>query len=138
VDDQSVLYLPFGRLQNVEVDLDGVKTIFDFEVIEIMGEKDPYPALLGIDWAYENFVVIDIKKELMTFEADGMKVTQPLDPYRGPHFMDLVEGNMEEDTLDHLYTLTIGKWADYINPTARWLGKLAQYSVCRGRFRGSV
>jgi hypothetical protein len=85
--NQYCIY-PVGRLQNVEVDLDGVKTMVDFEVIEIMGEKDPYPTLLGIDWAYENFVVIDLKKELMTFEADGMKVTQPLDPYRGPRFTD--------------------------------------------------
>jgi hypothetical protein len=63
-------------------------------------------------------------KELMTFEADGMKFTQPLDPYQGPHYMDMVEGNMEKDALDHLYTLNIGKRADYINLTAynlvRW------------------
>jgi hypothetical protein len=31
------------------VDLDGVKTIVDLEVIEIMREKYPYLALLGID-----------------------------------------------------------------------------------------
>jgi hypothetical protein len=40
----------------------GVKTIDDFEVIEIMGEKDPYPYLLGIEWAYQNYVVIDVRK----------------------------------------------------------------------------
>jgi hypothetical protein len=45
----------------------------------------------------------------MTFEADGMKVTQPLDPYQGPRYTNLVEENMEEDALDHLYTLTTGK-----------------------------
>jgi hypothetical protein len=83
-----------------------------------MGEKDPYPTLLGIDWAYENFSIIDLKKEIMYFELDGMKVTQPLDPYQGPRYIDLVEGNMEEDALDHLYTLTTGKQVDYINPTA--------------------
>jgi len=38
-----------GSLQNVEVDLAGVKTFVDFEVIEIMEENDPYPTLLGID-----------------------------------------------------------------------------------------
>jgi hypothetical protein len=38
-----------GRLQNVEVDLVGVKIVANFQVIEIMGEKDPYPAMLGID-----------------------------------------------------------------------------------------
>jgi len=44
-----------------------------------MGENDPYPSLLGIEWAYENFFFIDLKKEIMTFESYGMKVTQPLD-----------------------------------------------------------
>jgi hypothetical protein len=39
---------PIGRLENVEIDVAGVKTVADFEVIEIMGDKDPYPALLGI------------------------------------------------------------------------------------------
>jgi hypothetical protein len=53
-------------------------------VIEIIGQKDHYPALLGIDWAYKNYVVIDLKKESMIFESDDMKVTQPLDPYQGP------------------------------------------------------
>jgi hypothetical protein len=33
----------------VEVNIEGVKTKVDFEVIEIMDESDPYPALLGID-----------------------------------------------------------------------------------------
>jgi hypothetical protein len=42
----------------VEIDIVGVKIIDDFEVIEIMGYKDPYPALIGIDWDYDNYVVI--------------------------------------------------------------------------------
>jgi hypothetical protein len=93
--NQYCIY-PVGRLQNIEVDLAGIKTIADFEVIEIMGEKDPYPTLLGIDWAYENYIVIDLKKEIMTFEVDGMKVTQPLDPYQGPRYTDPAEENMEQ------------------------------------------
>jgi len=40
---------PVGRLENVEIDVVGVKTTVDFEVIQIMGDKDPYPALLIID-----------------------------------------------------------------------------------------
>lgn len=54
--------LPIGRLENLEVDVVGVKTYNEFEVIDIMGGKDPYPAPLRINWAYENYVVIDIKK----------------------------------------------------------------------------
>jgi len=40
---------PVGRLENVEIDVVGVKTTIDFEVIEIMGDKYPYPTLLRID-----------------------------------------------------------------------------------------
>jgi len=46
-----------------------------------MGNRDPYPALLGIDWAYDSYVMIDLKKDTMKFEANGIKVVQPLDPY---------------------------------------------------------
>ena len=40
---------PIGRLENVEIDIAGVKIVADFEVIEIMGDKEPYPVLLVID-----------------------------------------------------------------------------------------
>jgi hypothetical protein len=43
-------------------------------VIEIIGDEDPYPTLLGIDWDYDNYVFIDLKRDTMTFEADGVKV----------------------------------------------------------------
>ena len=58
----------------MEIDVARVKTPVDFELIEIMGDKDPYPALLRIDWAYENYDTIDIKRDTMTFEADEIKV----------------------------------------------------------------
>jgi len=44
------------------VDLDGIKTLVDLEVIEIMGGKYLYPSLLGIDWAYEKYAIRDLKK----------------------------------------------------------------------------
>jgi hypothetical protein len=40
---------PFGRLEHVHVDIDGVKTFADFEVIEIVDDSFPYTSLLGID-----------------------------------------------------------------------------------------
>ena len=55
----------------MEVDLVGVKTVAIFEVISIMDEKDPYPALLGIDWVFYNGTIINLKRDTMTFEADG-------------------------------------------------------------------
>ena len=59
---------PLGRLSQVPVDIDEVRSSADFEVIEIIGDSRPYPALLGIDWAIGNMAVIDLKRRQMTFE----------------------------------------------------------------------
>jgi hypothetical protein len=75
--------IPFGRLEHVPVDIDGVRTFADFEVIEIVDHSCPYPVLLGIDWAFNNFTVVDLKKIRMTFEGDGLSVIAPLDPDEG-------------------------------------------------------
>jgi hypothetical protein len=83
-----------------------------------MGDKDPYPALLGIDWDYDKYVVIDLKKYTMTFEVDKIKVFQPLDPYVGPCYMEKENNNMEEEDLDQLYTVIAGMREDYKNTTA--------------------
>jgi hypothetical protein len=49
-------------LEHVLVDIDRVRTFADFEVIEIVDDNCPYPALLGIDWAFNNSIVVDLKK----------------------------------------------------------------------------
>ena len=54
--------LPMGRLQGITVDIEGVTTQTDFEVIKIMDESSPYPTLLGIDWATDMYGVINLKK----------------------------------------------------------------------------
>jgi hypothetical protein len=71
---------PFGRLEHVPVDIDGVRMFVDFEVIEIIDDSFPYPALLAIDWDFNNSIVVDLKKIRMTFEGDGLRVIAPLDP----------------------------------------------------------
>jgi hypothetical protein len=53
--------LPIGRLKGVTVDLDGVRTKADFEVIEIVDDTTPYPTLLGLDWAFDNQAIINLK-----------------------------------------------------------------------------
>ena len=39
--------VPLGWLPDVPVDIDGVYTVADFEVIEIIDDSNPYLALLG-------------------------------------------------------------------------------------------
>jgi hypothetical protein len=70
------------------VDIDGVRTFVDFEVIEIVDDIFPYPALLGIDWSFNNSTVVDLKKRRMAFEGDGLRVISPLDLDEGPKYTD--------------------------------------------------
>jgi hypothetical protein len=76
--------IPFGKLENVPVDIDGVRTFADFEVIEIFDDIFPYPALLAIDWAFNNSTIVDLKKRHMKFERDGLRFNAPLYPDEGP------------------------------------------------------
>jgi hypothetical protein len=70
---------PFGRIEHVPVEIDEVRTFADFEVIDIVDDSCPYPALLGIDWDFDNFTIIDLKKRGMTFEGDEHRFIAPLD-----------------------------------------------------------
>jgi hypothetical protein len=77
---------PFGRLEHVPMDIDGVITFVDFEVIEIVDDNYPYPMLLGIDWGFNNSTIADFKKIRMMFEGDGLRVIAPLYPDEGPKY----------------------------------------------------
>ena len=50
----QVKVLTIGRLSQVPIDMKGLHTFADFEVINIFDDTNPYPALLGIDWAIDN------------------------------------------------------------------------------------
>jgi hypothetical protein len=71
---------PFGRLEHVPVEIDGVRTFKDFKVIEIFYDSCPYPVLLGIDWDFNNLTIVDLKKRRITFDCNGLRVIAPLDP----------------------------------------------------------
>jgi hypothetical protein len=62
------------------MDIDRVITFAYFEAIEIVDDNCPYLALLGIDWAFNNSTVVDLNKIRMTFERDGLRVIETLDP----------------------------------------------------------
>ena len=60
LENQYKIY-PISRMENTEVDIDGVKTIANFEVIEILEDTNPYPTLLGIEWMFDNNAILDLK-----------------------------------------------------------------------------
>ena len=59
--------LPIDRLTQVLVEIEGLITYVYFEVIDIGDDTNPYPALLGIDWAIDNQTIINFKKRILTF-----------------------------------------------------------------------
>jgi hypothetical protein len=61
--------LLIGRLKGVTVDLDGVRTKEDFEVIEIVDDTTSYPSLFGLDWVFDIQAIINLKTRKMTFEV---------------------------------------------------------------------
>ena len=76
--------VPLGHLSSVHIDIDRVHSLANFEVIEIIDESTSYPVLLGIDWAFDNQAIINLKKKTMSFEGNGIWVIDPLDPALGP------------------------------------------------------
>jgi hypothetical protein len=107
---------PFGILEHVPADINRVRKFADFEVIDIVDDSCPYPALLGIDWDFNNLIVGDLKKRTMTFEGDGLKVFSPLDPNEGHRYTEPIREEDRTYELENIYKLTTGQ-PDYINPT---------------------
>jgi hypothetical protein len=105
------------------MDIDGVRMFVDFKVIEIVDDSCPYPTLLGIDWDFNNSTFIDLKKRIMTFEGDGLRVISPLDPGEGHRYKKPIREERNTYELENIYKLTARQY-DYIDPTTygnlRW------------------
>jgi hypothetical protein len=72
--------IPIGRSKGIPMDLYGVCTMAYFEVIDIVDNTTPYPALLELDWEFDNEVIINLKTRKMIFESGEYKFVTPLDP----------------------------------------------------------
>ena len=80
--------LPIGRLRNAIVNVEGLCTYADFEVINIVDDTNPYPTLLWIDWAIENQTIINFKKRILSFEDKEMRAVSPIDPFEGQRYVE--------------------------------------------------
>lgn len=85
-------------------------------MIEIIDDSTPYPTLLGIDWAFENQAIINLKKKTMSFEGNGIRVIGLLDPALGPRYTKLIIAEEEARNIYTVYQL-IAAQGDYVNPT---------------------
>lgn len=109
--------IPMGRLQGVTVDIEGASALADFEVIEIVDDSNPYPALLGIDWAIDMNRIINLKKRKMIFEKKSLRVIVPLDSVEGSRYTKPIRDYDSDDDLDCIYKITMQD-KEWVNPTA--------------------
>jgi len=119
--------LPIGRLKGVTVDLDGVRTKGDFEVIKIVDDTTPYLALLGLDWEFENQAIINLKTRKMKFESGEYMVIVPLDPSEAKIFVEPTCLDIKE--INQMYR-TIVCTEYYINPTVNGVISLRSIMSC--------
>ena len=82
-----------------------------------MDDTNPYPTLLGIDWAIENQTIINFKKRILSFEDEEMRVVSPIDPFEGQIYIKPVYNEGYVDCLDQIYNVT-SLHDDYISPIA--------------------
>ena len=68
------------RLIGVPINIDRLRNMKIFEVIEIIDDSQPYPSLMGLEWAVDNWEIINLKIREMIFEVRDLKVISPLDP----------------------------------------------------------
>jgi hypothetical protein len=73
IENQHIVVL-IGRLKGIPLDLDGVHTMENFEVIDIVHNTSPYPTLLGLDWAFDNQAIINLKTRNVIFESGEYRV----------------------------------------------------------------
>ena len=82
---------PIIRVSNLVVDVEGMRTHTNFNVIEFFNGEGSYPALLGVGWANDSMAVINFKKWMMTFENQDIRVIAPMDPDEGRRYIEPVK-----------------------------------------------
>jgi len=99
----------------VWIDIEGVRSTATFEVIEIIDDIIPYPALMVLEWAFENLSMVNLKKRLFVLKQGDLRVIAPLDPKDGRRYVETIQGGMTTEGLENLYKVTTrGEY--YINP----------------------
>jgi len=68
-----------------------------------MDDSQPYPTLMGLEWDFDNQVIINLKRRELIFEVGYLKFIAPLDSTEGKRYIELEKGN----AIDNLYNITM-------------------------------
>jgi hypothetical protein len=92
-----------GRLKGIPIDLDGLRTMEEFKVIDIVDNTTPYPTLLGLDWEFDNQTIINLNNMKMIFESGEYVFIAPLDPSEGGRYSEPMIENFIIEDINQLY-----------------------------------
>jgi len=81
-----------------------------------MDDSLPFPALLGLEWAFEKLSLVNMKKRQLVLEQGNLRVIAPLDPKAGTIYVETIQRGMALEGVDGLYKITM-RDDDYINHT---------------------
>lgn len=81
-----------------------------------MHDSYPYPYLLGIDWEFNNNVVLNISQWHVSFDIDTFLIIAPLYPN------EPMNEDVQSSTIENIYNITRCK-ENYVNKTTN--GKLS-------------
>jgi hypothetical protein len=101
------------HLTRVPMNIDGVSSVVESKVINILDDSKPYPTLIRLEWDFDNQEIINLKRRDMVYDVGDLKVTTPLDPSQGKRYIETTSGN----DIDNLYDMTMWMY-DYVKPTA--------------------
>ena len=59
--------------------------------------------MLGLEWAFENLSIVNLKKRQLVLEQGDLRVIAPLDPKDGRRYVETIKGGMVAEGLDSLY-----------------------------------
>ena len=116
---------------HLAVEVEGMKTYVDFNVIEVVDGGCSYLTLLGVGWENDNMVVINFKKCVMTFENQYIRFIALMDSNEGRRYIELVKDEVVKGW-DHAYNIS----EDYFHSTAD--GELGWSSASSASFDSDV
>jgi len=70
--------------------LRGPKSLLGRNVATYIGcvnDRLPFPVLLGLEWAFENLSLVNLKKRQLVLEQGNLRVIAPLDPKAGKRYV---------------------------------------------------
>ena len=103
--DNQARVTTIGRVPYLVVEVEGMNTYVNFDVIEFVDSGGSYPTLLGIGWSNNSMVVINFKNRVMTFENHDIRVIAPMDPNEGIRYAEPVKDEVFREW-DHTYNIS--------------------------------